>query len=93
MKKLSVTALVLLICVCTPHPETLSKLPSDAVILAFGDSLTYRTGASTKNDYPSVLAALTHRDVINEGVPSEIRAHGLKRGPDLLDEHQPLRSL
>ena len=89
MKKLFLAVLVLLICACNQHPKTLSKLPIDAVILAFGDSLTYGTGVSAKNDYPSVLAELTHREVINEGVPGEISGDGLKRLPALLDEYKP----
>lgn len=74
---------------CTEQPKSLGKLPEDAVILAFGDSLTYGTGASSKHDYPNVLAELAHREVINEGIPGEISADGLKRLPDLLDEYQP----
>ncbi|MEQ1546536.1 hypothetical protein [Methyloglobulus sp.] len=70
MKKLSVTVLVLLVCACNPRPETLSKLPSDAVILAFGDSLTHRTWASTKNDYPSV-ACRTHSSGCHQSYPAK----------------------
>jgi len=89
MKKLFLTMLVLFTCACNQHSKRLNKLPSDAVILAFGDSLTYGTGVSAKNDYPSVLAELTHREVINEGVPGEISGDGLKRLPALLDEYKP----
>jgi acyl-CoA thioesterase I len=89
MPRLFIVLLMALIFGCTEQPKSLGKLPEDAVILAFGDSLTYGTGASSKHDYPSVLAELTHREVINEGVPGEISADGLKRLPDLLDEYQP----
>ena len=89
MKKLFLAVLLLLISACNKPPKPLSKLPSDAVILAFGDSLTFGTGASTNNDYPSILAELAHRDVINEGVPGEVSADGSKRLPALLDEYQP----
>ena len=64
-------------------------MPGNAVILAFGDSLTYGTGVANGNDYPSVLADLSHREVINQGVPVEISADGLKRLPPLLDEIKP----
>jgi acyl-CoA thioesterase I len=89
MSKLLMALAVVFLFGCNKPPASLAKLPDNAVILAFGDSLTYGTGASSKHDYPNVLAELTHREVINEGVPGEISADGLKRLPDLLDEYQP----
>ncbi|WP_445367647.1 hypothetical protein ACH5Y9_22385 [Methylomonas sp. BW4-1] len=61
---------------CNKSKPALSKLPDNAVILAFGDSLTYGTGASAQHDYPSILTQLTGREVINEGVPGEISSAG-----------------
>ena len=57
--------------------------------MAFGDSLTYGTGADKTQSYPSVLAKLSTHTVINSGVPGEITADGLKRLPALLDEQHP----
>lgn len=65
------------------------KLSEEAVILAFGDSLTYGTGASKNNDYPSILSELTSMTVVNSGIPGEVSSNGLKRLPGLLDQHQP----
>jgi lysophospholipase L1-like esterase len=67
----------------------LQPLPDEAVILAFGDSLTYGTGASKATSYPSVLADLTGLRVINEGVAGEQTAQGLARLPSVLAEYQP----
>jgi acyl-CoA thioesterase I len=89
MKKLLPIMLVLFVIACKPHPQNIGKLPGNAVILAFGDSLTYGTGVSSGNDYPSILANLSHREVVNQGVPGEISADGLKRLPPLLDEVKP----
>jgi len=80
--------LLLLLTACN-RTDTLTKLPSDAVILAFGDSLTYGTGASPQHDYPSVLAKLTTLQVVNAGHPGEISGEGVNRLPALLDTHRP----
>jgi lysophospholipase L1-like esterase len=64
-------------------------LPPGAVILAFGDSLTYGSGAGRDESYPKVLSRLTGLEVINAGVPGEVAGQGVKRLPALLDEHLP----
>lgn len=81
--------LLIILTACSKSSDSLSKLPDQAVILAFGDSLTYGTGASPQRDYPSILAKLTTREVVNAGRPGEISGDGLKRLPALLDLHQP----
>lgn len=89
MKKLLLLVMLLLLTACSEPPKALTKLPDNAVILAFGDSLTYGTGASAGQNYPRILAGLIARKVINEGVPGEISGDGLKRLPDLLERYRP----
>jgi len=76
---------------CGDSSQTsLRSLSSDAVILAFGDSLTFGTGADHQTEsYPAILTELSGRTVINAGVPGEVSREGLARIETLLTQHQP----
>jgi lysophospholipase L1-like esterase len=74
---------------CSESYPSLPRLDPGDVVLAFGDSLTYGTGASRGESYPEVLAGLIGRTVVSEGVPGERTAQGLERLSDVLDMHQP----
>jgi len=89
MKKWMIALILLCGIACNKAEPMLNKLPEDAIILAFGDSLTYGTGATKEHAYPHVLAELSGREVINAGVPGEISSEGRERLPELLDEYEP----
>jgi len=78
----------LLITACWSNPK-LPYLDKDAVILAFGDSITFGTGADPAESYPAVLGKMIGRRVVNYGVPGEATAEGLKRLPEVLEKEKP----
>ncbi len=67
----------------------LPEVKADATILAFGDSLTFGTGAEESQSYPAVLASITGIKVVNAGIPGETTGEGLKRLPRILDDVKP----
>lgn len=74
---------------CGSDEPRLRAIGENATILAFGDSLTYGTGASPDASYPAALERLTGRRVINAGRPGEESAAGAERLRQLLEAHNP----
>ena len=71
------------------NTTALNPLSEGDLILAFGDSITYGTGASRGESYPEKLRELTSMEVISSGVPGETTADALKRLPEILDRYNP----
>ena len=74
---------------CGDKVPQLPPLAASDVIVAFGDSLTFGTGASEQESYPLVLGSLLGRQVVRAGVPGEVTAQGLARLPEVIEEHRP----
>lgn len=73
---------------CGKQPKA-NPLPPGSVVLAFGDSVTFGTGAGAGEDWPSLLGQSTGWRVINAGIPGETAEAGKARIQALLDEHRP----
>ena len=82
-------ALAVLLLFGSADSEQFEPLPPDAVVLAFGDSVTAGLGAGAGADYPTRLAELTGLRVINAGVSGDTAREAGERLQPLLAQHRP----
>jgi len=90
MKRFAIALLLLAALVsCGQKVPSVAPVGPNDVIVAFGDSLTYGTGAAENESYPAALAELIGRKVVRAGVPGEVTAGALQRLPAVIEEHRP----
>lgn len=69
--------------------NSLSNVAREDKILAFGDSLTAGYPVGVADSYPTVLASLSGRTVINKGITGETTAEGLERLTNVINDANP----
>lgn len=77
-----------LLAACGKAPKP-PRLAPGSTVLAFGDSVTYGTGAGPGEDWPTRLAAATGWRVINAGLPGDTAAAAGERLAPLLAAEPP----
>jgi lysophospholipase L1-like esterase len=91
-KRCALVAALVAVTVLAGCGEGVPRVPAvgpNEVIVAFGDSLTYGTGAAESESYPAVLAQLIGRRVVRAGEPGEVTAQGLARIEQVIEAHRP----
>ncbi len=78
----------LLLAACSEQPAY-DALPRGTTVLAFGDSVTYGTGARQGEDYPSLLAHLSGWEIVNAGIPGDTAQEAKQRIEQALQETLP----
>lgn len=71
------------------NPAQLATLPAGSAVLAFGNSITYGSGAGPGDDYPGHLAAISGWQVHNAGIPGETAEEARGRIGTLLAQTRP----
>ncbi|HBA82469.1 MAG TPA: arylesterase [Verrucomicrobia bacterium] len=88
IKRCILACLILLTGGCA-RKAVIKPLTPDAVVVAFGDSLTSGYGVAPDDSYPSILSQLLGCQVINAGIPGEVSREGLGRLLETVRLHQP----
>lgn len=88
-RKFILTVLAAAVAVACGRQPKLAPLPAGSRVIAFGDSVTYGTGAGASEDWPTRLAALTGWQISNAGVPGDTAEAAQARVAALLGDSPP----
>ena len=83
---LGIASLLLVAC---GKSKKLPAISAGKTVLAFGDSVTFGTGAAPGEDWPTLLAQKTGWPIVNAGIPGDTAEAGKRRFGALLEQHQP----
>jgi acyl-CoA hydrolase len=88
MRRFLLTIFLLSLAACSSSPR-FTPLPAGTPVLAFGDSVTYGTGAGPGEDYPSRLAARTGWVITNAGIPGDTASGAKSRIREAIEQNRP----
>ncbi len=74
LRAIVLATLLVLLGGCGGEAPRLPAIPPGASVLAIGDSVTFGTGATTGQDYPTQLSAITGWAIHNHGIPGDTAA-------------------
>ena len=80
---------VLMLFSCSDSGPIHEPLPPGSTVLAFGDSVTYGTGAGRGEGYPARLAEATGWQITNGGISGDTARAARERLAGLLQRYQP----
>ncbi|MDP2795044.1 MAG: GDSL-type esterase/lipase family protein [Sulfurisoma sp.] len=87
-RRFSLLALLALLAACGGGQKA-SPLPAGSSVLAFGDSVTFGTGAAPGEDYPTQLAAISGWNITNAGIPGDTAEAARGRIRAAIEQSQP----
>lgn len=89
-RRLLVAGLLGPLVVACGRKQRWAQVPPGAPVLAFGDSVTYGTGAAAGEDWPTLLASRTGWRIVNAGIPGDTAEAATARIGPLLAAHRPV---
>ena len=84
----SIVVVALLVSGCG-RGSAVTPLSAGSVVLAFGDSVTFGTGAGPGEDYPSQLARISGWQLLNHGIPGDTAEAAKSRIGAAMEETRP----
>jgi acyl-CoA thioesterase I len=87
-RRIFLVVLLALLAACGGKQKA-TPLPPGSPVLAFGDSVTFGTGAAPGEDYPTQLAAISGWNVTNAGIPGDTAEAARGRIRGAIEQAQP----
>lgn len=89
MRYILIMIISFLVVSCSDKPPQYERLPYQATVVAFGDSVTFGYGVAPEESYPVILESLSPWKVINAGISGERADQGKQRINAVLNEYNP----
>ncbi len=88
-RKLCLLFLLVLFLAACGGGRKVAPIPVGGTVLAFGDSVTFGTGAGLGEDYPTRLAAISGWKIVNAGIPGDTAEAAKARIRGAIEQERP----